>query len=425
MPGSGNDVIVAGAGNDVVEIDGNAASTAAVYVAINGSGAYLADQDSVGAASYDGVFAYEVYSSNTVASGYTAVAAKVAANGSSDKNLLIGVEGIQYNDTFTQLVKREKALDADGDGITDTIVIVDGSDNALAPTSGNEAIAHVLDGGAGADALSGGTAGDRFIPGAGADFIDGGTNVGTGVDGNPSVDVAEYFGTGIGTTASPATYTVTQVYVLENANGSNTVDFSNGLDPNADYYTSESGATSAKSSSQTVKSAFLVADSSETDLLVGIEIIEFTDGIVQAAPTTTTERKFSVAAGEEEISSINGTPYVDTITSTSSNDVIIGSGGLDKFVFAAGSGVDKVLDFTVTGTDTDSDGTADSFEKIVITKDSATVGINKTSVTSAADILSRITSSSEGALIDLGSNNTLTLIGVSAADLTASHFTIV
>ena len=83
------------------------------------------------------------------------------------------------------------------------------------------------------------------------------------------------------------------------------------------------------------------------------------------------------------------------------------------------------MDFTVTGTDSDGDGTADSFEQIYITKDSSTVGINKTSITTASDVLSRITSSSDGALIDFGSENSLTLVGVSSTDLTASHFAIV
>ena len=164
-----------------------------------------------------------------------------------------------------------------------------------------------------------------------------------------------------------------------------------------------STTTSSSTTSTSAESAPSESSSSETDLLVGVEIIEFTDGIVQTAPTTTTEKEFTVANGDVEISSINGTSYVDTITSTSGNDIMIGNGGLDKFVFAAGSGDDRILDFTVTGTDSDGDGTADSFEQIYITKDSSTVGINKTSITTASDVLSRITSSSDGALIDFGS----------------------
>lgn len=126
------------------------------------------------------------------------------------------------------------------------------------------------------------------------------------------------------------------------------------------------------------------------------------------------------------MTNINGSSYVDTITSTSASETFIGNSGLDKFVFVSGSGVDKILDFTIAGVDTDSDGTADSYEKISLTRDDAanSIGINASSITSASAVLQRITSSSDGALIDLGSNNTITLIGITASDLTANHFEI-
>jgi Ca2+-binding RTX toxin-like protein len=169
-----------------------------------------------------------------------------------------------------------------------------------------------------------------------------------------------------------------------------------------------------------------VSDGTDTDLLVGIEKIEFTDGVVQAAPTRSTSTKTTIENGEEEVTTIDGSPYADTISSTTGAETFIGNGGLDKFVFVANSGVDKILDFTIAGTDTTGDGTVDSYEKISLTQDDASnsIGINGTSITSASSVLQRITSSSDGALIDLGSSNSITLIGITASDLTASHFEI-
>jgi hypothetical protein len=231
-----------------------------------------------------------------------------------------------------------------------------------------------------------------------------------------------YFGTSVATTSTAATYTVTQVYAIENANGTAATSSA------TNFYTSESAATAALSTGQKVVNAFTVADSSSTDLLVGIEVIEFTDGVVQAAPTSSKSVEFSVASGEVEVTNINGSGYADTITSTSAAETFIGNGGLDKFVFVSGSGVDKILDFSIAGVDTDSDGTADSYEKISLTRDDAsdsnTGGINASSITSASAVLQRVTSSSDGALVDLGSNNSITLIGITASDLTANHFEI-
>ena len=424
MVGSGTDTVVAGAGNDVVEINGDFSSAITAYLAESNStaGSYTLDDsnNATGWNTYSGKFTYEVYqNSSDVTGDFTAKAVKIATDG-SDANLLIDVEGIQYNDKFVQLVSRETLIDVDGDGTSDTVVKVDGSDNSLAPSSGKEALAHVLDGGDGADVLTGGTAGDVLIGGAGADLIKGGTNIGTGADGNPSADVAVYFGTSVATTSSAATYTVTQVYAIENSNGSAAASSA------TNFYTSQSAATSALSSGQRVVNAFTVSDGTDTDLLVGVEKIEFTDGVVQAAPTRSTFTTTTIANGEEEITTIDGSPYADTITSTTGSETFIGNGGLDKFVFVANSGVDKILDFTIAGTDTTGDGTVDSFEKISLTRDDATnsIGINGTSITSASSVLQRITSSSDGALIDLGSNNSITLIGITASDLTASHFEI-
>jgi hypothetical protein len=300
------------------------------------------------------------------------------------------------------------------------VVKVDGADNVLAPTSGSESLAHIMEGGDGADVITGGNVGDTLIGGAGADLLIGGTNIGNGADGNPSVDVAVYFGTSIATTSTAATYTVTQVYALENANGTAAATAA------THFYSSSAEATSAKSSGQNVINAFTVKDGSSTDLLIGIEIVEFTDGVERIAPTQSKSAEFSVALGEVEVTNVNGTKYADTLASGTVAETFIGNAGLDNFVFVSASGVDKILDFTVAGVDTDGDGTADSYEKITLTRDDAanSIGINATSITSASDVLQRVTSSSDGALIDLGSNNSITLIGVTASDLTANHFAI-
>ena len=437
IAGTGNDIIIGGAGNDVVEISATSKTPVNVWVAVNGSGTYQAEANSVGFSNYDGVFSFEVFEnqSDTPDSGYTLTAAKVIPTSGSEKDLLIGVEGIQFTDGFTQLANKEKSVDTDGDGTIDTLIKTSTSAaDTLSVASGKENTAHVFDSGAGADTVTGSNAGDILIGGGGSDFLSGGANSVVSVNGSPSVDVAVYDGTMTApNTSTPADYTVASVYVLQNSDGTFVVDVGNGIVANADYYASSAAASTAGGSlsgTQTVVNAFTVTKGSDVDLVTGVEILEFTDGIVQTSPTTSTEVQVSIANGAVEISNINGSSYNDTITSTSSADVMIGNAGVDQYSFATGGGKDTILDFSTAGVDADGDGTVDSYEKIILTKVDSNTGINGTSITSATSALARVTSSGDGSIIDLGTDSngishSITLIGVTSTDLTANHFTIV
>jgi len=93
-------------------------------------------------------------------------------------------------------------------------------------------------------------------------------------------------------------------------------------------------------------------------------------------------------------------------------------------VFGDESGFDQILDFVTAGTDTDDDGTADSFETIKIQIDEET-GLNgNTNIEDASDVLNLVNSSLDGALIDLGGDNQILVVGVDADDLTASHIAV-
>lgn len=97
----------------------------------------------------------------------------------------------------------------------------------------------------------------------------------------------------------------------------------------------------------------------------------------------------------------------DTLVGGIGNDTLSGGDGADTFSFEASQGVDSITDFSAAAGD-----------KISIA--SGTNGI-----TTAAQALSHLTTDSSGyAVLDLGSGNSVTLIGVASTSLSASAFVI-
>jgi hypothetical protein len=191
-----------------------------------------------------------------------------------------------------------------------------------------------------------------------------------------------------------------------------------------------SDITSMRFDVDKVEQVFTVSnseDSTETDYLIGVETIEFTDTMVNLGVKESSSTTFSLANGLTNLTNLDGSAFVDHLHSGDGTDIMEGAGGLDAFCFGAASGADQILDFNVTGVDTDSDDVADSFETLLIVRD-----INGSGITTEANALSRVTSTADGALVNLGSTitngvtsaNTVLLVGIDADTLTANHFQI-
>ena len=99
----------------------------------------------------------------------------------------------------------------------------------------------------------------------------------------------------------------------------------------------------------------------------------------------------------------------DTLSGGAGADTLVGGDEADLFSFGNGDGADVITDF-VAGED-------------VI---GVSANINGTGVTSADEMLARLTDDGAGnAVLDLAEGNSVTLIGVASAELDAASFLIV
>jgi len=98
----------------------------------------------------------------------------------------------------------------------------------------------------------------------------------------------------------------------------------------------------------------------------------------------------------------------DMVYGGSGNDLLNGGNGNDTFVFSDGFGQDRIAGFTAGGTN-------DSINLSAVTNPDWT---------SFADVQAHTTQLGADTLIDLGGGNTITLVGVTAASLTAADFTL-
>ena len=117
----------------------------------------------------------------------------------------------------------------------------------------------------------------------------------------------------------------------------------------------------------------------------------------------------SDAAGNKSGSSgsaLVGTSRADTLTSTAGNDVMLGAGGADKFVFSSLFGHDLIADFAASGLIHD----VLNFRGI-------------SALNSYASVMSHATQVGAGTVITLDNNDVLTLANVTRSNLTASDFT--
>ena len=94
----------------------------------------------------------------------------------------------------------------------------------------------------------------------------------------------------------------------------------------------------------------------------------------------------------------------DWISGDLGSDTLSGGSGADRFVFRSGAGADRIADF--------SSAEGDRLE--------LEAGLNGTGVDSFAELQARMTAGAEGTLIDLGGGNSLLILGVQPAGLSAA-----
>ncbi len=143
----------------------------------------------------------------------------------------------------------------------------------------------------------------------------------------------------------------------------------------------------------------------ETDILIGVEQIEFTDGVVDLAKESTTEFTFTEAAGFAEVIDMSGSMFADHFHGTQNNDSMEGGLGIDEFCFEEildangdnlGNGNDVIADFAVDATKDDDDGDTGDVLQIEY-------GLND--FTTVQDVKDAMTASNGNVILNLGANS--------------------
>jgi hypothetical protein len=166
-----------------------------------------------------------------------------------------------------------------------------------------------------------------------------------------------------------------------------------------------------------VLGVYTVTDSStnDVDTVIGVEEFEFSDGTMNLAIQQQSTVTLSVATGVTELEYMNGTAFSDEFMSTGDMEIMTGGAGNDVFIVSDGSATDRITDFSPS---------ADKIEILM--------NVNDTSISGGSSALSRITDTSDGALINLGYTgtgadkllHTLLLEDVTKDSLSADNFLV-
>ena len=148
---------------------------------------------------------------------------------------------------------------------------------------------------------------------------------------------------------------------------------------------------------------------------MGVEEFDFSDGTMDLAIQSESTVTVSVETGVTELDYMSGTAFSDEFISTSDTEIFTGGAGNDVFTCGDGCGTDRITDFSA------------STDKIEILKN-----VNDTSISGGSSALSRITDTSDGALINLGYTgtgadqvlHTILLEGVTKDSLSADNFLV-
>jgi hypothetical protein len=183
--------------------------------------------------------------------------------------------------------------------------------------------------------------------------------------------------------------------------------------------TQGSGADKTAAASATVYDRWVEVSSpatgvaSQTDVLRGIEELMFVDQSYSLSPSLTTKATWGVT-GLESTTYVTGTALADLLSGSSSQEHFKGGAGADRFVMADQSGRDVIGDFDAVGGDT----------LVFLLGAGDTDGLNGTGVDTAAEVLARASAEGTSTRIDLGSNHSLLLLGVTLSSLSSASFEI-
>ena len=214
------------------------------------------------------------------------------SDGNNSKTIS-NVEQIQFTDEIVVLISTTIGLDKDLDGTVDSMLYTgtELQDNITATSS----LQWTINTGASVDALYGNDGDDRLNGGLGSDILSGGGGE----------DTAVYDSLVAGSV-------ITEINLSESESGEITESISGLL------------------------SGFKVKIGDDEDLLLDVEVIEFSDGLVNLNSSEKLLSSFSLSNGLENARYVEGTQFSDTLTSSSYEDTLTGGNGADSFVIKEG-----------------------------------------------------------------------------------------
>jgi hypothetical protein len=92
---------------------------------------------------------------------------------------------------------------------------------------------------------------------------------------------------------------------------------------------------------------FSVVNSENTDLIIGVELVEFSNKAVSMLPSISEQSSFSVAAGIVQTREVLGTGFADVINVEAIDEVLHLGEGNDFVRLGSDSGMDTITDFDV------------------------------------------------------------------------------
>jgi Ca2+-binding RTX toxin-like protein len=379
--GDGNDNATLGSGNDTIK-------------------------DLLGSDNYDGGSGFDtlqlsaLWSEWSVTNNGDNTYSVAQLDGSTSNNKVISnIEQVQFNDRIITLVATSNALDIDQDGTADNMIYTGSDTDDVLNAAENMSISWQLNGNMGDDIISGSDVGDRLNGGTGNDTLSGGLGH----------DIAIY-----GSLAEQST--ISQVVMIDDGSG-NLIE---------DIAVTPTGTTHG------YKVVSGLDEDSQTDYLIDIEGIEFSDGVVSLVNTEQILSSFSLTNGIQETRYEQGTRYDDDLTTSAYIDQLTGGTGNDTFnIIESGFQYSHITDFEGL----DSDGGVHDLLTFNSTDDNSLFGVDvstwaSTDAAGKSDIIANLLkmatfdSASGNATFNFA-NHTLTLDNTTANDLSANNIDIV
>ena len=297
---------------------------------------------------------------------------KFSLGSGANLQTFLNFEQIQFDDRMITLVATEETQDLNNDGQDDKGIYTGtefDNDYEVTVTAGEAALDWQLIGNAGSDSLTAGDGDDLLAGGDGADTLDGGLGI----------DTAIYAG------------------------------------DQADYVVAAYGSN------------FTVTQGATVDTLIGIETLEFKDGLVSLEVSETVLSSFSLATGIKETRFVEGTQYDDSNLTTSdyAEDVLTGYAGADVFkIIEATMNTVQITDFAANEDtlqfNVGNDGALNGLD--VSTWSTAT-DIEKASLLD--DIVAMATQQDDGLQFGFEGGDQLFLNGIQVVDLTITNIDII